>query len=155
MANYSQIPVNEASNTEVANDDTGHVDAQPDDTHRMDRIHWRVPTVMIASAVSGILFAISHHYFYLYFDKRRARSANEQSYVINVGTALAFLVKIFLAIATGTAYVQQLWLHIKKSPKSVSQVDALFSILHDATLFWNMKLWFTHLALAVLAVVTW
>jgi hypothetical protein len=92
---------------------------------------------------------------YSHYDGRIATDVATQRYIINAGTGLAFLVKMFLAIATGTAYVQQFWLNVKHKPNSFDAIDTLYSVLGNAILFWNLNLWFRNLMLAGLALVTW
>lgn len=70
---------------------------------RHESIHWRVPTVMLGSLLAGTAAAIGHHLFYLHYDNKPVRDFSEQNYLSNGGTAFASLVKMFLAIATGTA----------------------------------------------------
>jgi hypothetical protein len=119
------------------------------------KVDWRVPTVMASSLFLGGVSAVGHHVLYAHYDGQIANDLTKQRYIINAGTGLAFLVKMFLAIATGTAYVQQFWLSVKHEPKSFAAIDTLYSVLGNAILFWNLKLWFRNLTLAGLAVITW
>ncbi|KAE9381990.1 hypothetical protein N431DRAFT_282795, partial [Stipitochalara longipes BDJ] len=119
------------------------------------KINWRVPTVMASSLLLGIFSAVGHHVLYSHYDGQFVNNLTKQRYIINGGTGLAFLVKMFLAIATGTAYVQQFWLDVKHGPKSFDTIDTLYSILGNAFLFFNLKLWGRNLILAWLALITW
>src|SRR5271163_3859622 len=104
-------------------------------------IHWRVPAVMLGSLLTGIAVALSHHFFYLHYDKRPVRDGTEQRYLSNGGTAFTFLAKMFLAIATSSAYVQQFWLSLKEKPYRLDRVDRLYSVLKDVTVFCDLGLW--------------
>jgi len=117
-------------------------------------IHWKIPSVMVASLV-GIIFAAGHHAFYSYYNGRVADNEREQRFVINAGTAFAFLVQMFLAIATGNAYVQNFWLSMKRRPHSINHIDAMYSALQNALAFWDVRMWGGHLVLLLLALVTW
>ena len=116
--------------------------------------HWRVPTIMIGALLSGILFAIGHHLFYARYDGALVQGSMGQKWVNRIGTAFAFLVKMFLAIAAGSAYVQRQWLSLGSRGYRIGQVDSLFGILGDATLFVD-RVWVSNILLAVLAGVTW
>jgi hypothetical protein len=124
-------------------------------SHRRRVIHWRVPAVMLGSLLTGIAGAVSHHFFYSHYDNRPVRDGTEQKYLSNGGTAFAFLVKMFLAIATSSAYVQQFWLSLKEKPYRLDRVDRLYSVLKDVTVFCDLGLWLRSPVLTTLAVVTW
>jgi hypothetical protein len=119
------------------------------------KIDWRVPTVMTSSLLLGVASAVGHHVLYTHYDGQIANDLTKQRYIINAGTGLAFLVKMFLAIATGTAYVQQFWLSVKHEPKSFHAINTLYSVLGNAFLFRNLKLWLRNFTLAGLALITW
>lgn len=110
---------------------------------------------MIASALTGIIFAIAHHAFYSHYNGKIANDERDQRFVISAGTSFAFLLKMFLAIATGTAYVQNFWRSVKRLPNSINHIDTLYSVLSNPLSFWNLRLWGGHLVLAALALVTW
>jgi hypothetical protein len=124
-------------------------------SHRRRVIHWRVPAVMLGSLLTGIAGAVSHHFFYSHYDNRPVRDGTEQKCLSNGGTAFAFLVKMFLAIATSSAYVQQFWLSLKEKPYRLDRVDRLYSVLKDVTVFCDLGLWLRSPVLTTLAVVTW
>lgn len=118
-------------------------------------IHWRVPTVMLGSLLAGTVAAVGHHLFYKHYDNQPVRDISEQKYLSNGGTAFAFLVKMFLAIATGTAYIQLFWLSLRTTSRSLGKVDRLYSVLGNITVFWDLSLWFRNPLLSTLAIVTW
>ena len=110
---------------------------------------------MLGSLLAGTAAAVGHHLFYNHYNDRPVRDSTEQRYISNGGTAFAFLVKMFLAIATGTAYVQLFWLSLKTASRRLERVDRLYSILGNVTLFWDLGLWFRNPLLSTLAIVTW
>ena len=105
------------------------------------RLHWRVPGTIVGSLLLGALTAICHHCIYDALDGATVSTDSEQRWIIRGGTALAFLFKMFLTIATGASYVQQLWLTISKRPSSIDQVDGMFDVLKDAGGFIDIPLW--------------
>ncbi|EON69666.1 hypothetical protein W97_08918 [Coniosporium apollinis CBS 100218] len=110
---------------------------------------------MCGSLIAGIALAIGHHFFYLRFDGMRVDGAMSQQWTNRYGTAFAFLVKMFLAIATGAAYVQQQWSTLQSRPIRIDRVDSMFGILGDATLFLSTRLWLKAPLLTLPALVTW
>ena len=121
---------------------------------RGNGIHWKIPSIMVASLI-GIIFAVGHHAFYSYYNGRVADNEREQRLVINAGTAFAFLVQMFLATATGNAYVQNFWLSMKSRPHSISHIDTMYSALQNLLAFWDLRIWGGHPVLLLLALVTW
>lgn len=45
---------------------------------RQKRDPWKVPSIMIASALTGIIFAIGHHAFYSHYNGKIANDEREQ-----------------------------------------------------------------------------
>ncbi|KAJ9641775.1 hypothetical protein H2201_003836 [Coniosporium apollinis] len=122
---------------------------------RKPAIHWRAPTIMFGSLVAGTALAIGHHFFYFGFDGMRVDKAMSQQWTNRYGTVFAFLVKMFLAIATGAAYVQQQWSIFQSQPIRIDRADSMFGILGDATLFFSTRLWLKNPLLTLPALVTW
>jgi hypothetical protein len=122
---------------------------------RTSRVHWQAPATMISSLLLGIIFAIGHDRCYNHYNHRPVATSFEQKALVDVGTAFAFMVKMFLAIATATAFSQQIWLSLKRKAESISDIDTLFDILQNAFCFGNVTLWVRHWMLALIALVTW
>lgn len=115
---------------------------------------WRTSTIMTAALLTGILFALGHHLFYARYDGAIVQGSMGQKWINRIGTAFAFLVKTFLGIAAGSAYVQRQWLYLGSRSHRIGNVDAMFGILGDATLFMD-RVWLGNILLATLAAVTW
>jgi hypothetical protein len=109
---------------------------------------------MCASFILGIALSIGHHAFYSSYDGTLVQGSMGQQWVNRVGTAFAFLFKTSLSVAAGSAYVQRQWYKLGSRSYSVAQVDSLFGILSDATLFLD-KFWVTDGLLGLLALSTW
>ena len=84
-----------------------------------------------------------------------ASSAMLQLWVIRAGTAIAFLSKLLLAIGTGVAYDQWMWVDLYSKSHEMGSLDSMFAILGNAFEFLSLRLWFQRPALAFLAAVTW
>lgn len=126
-----------------------------EDKSSLRRLHWRVPGTIVGSLLLGILTAICHHCIYDALDGAIVSTDSEQRWIIRGGTALAFLFKMFLTIATGASYVQQLWLTVSKQPSRVDQIDGMFDMLKDAGGFVDIPLWIRNPLLLLTALVTW
>ena len=144
------------SSTLIHRHDDGGIDKKSsvNQANKVSCGHWRVPTIMISALLSGIAFAVGHHLFYASYHGTLVQGSMGQQWVNRIGTAFAFLVKTALAIATGSAYVQRQWLSLGSRPNHIAQVDCLFGILGDATLFVD-RVWFSNVLLFVLAGMTW
>jgi hypothetical protein len=135
MTPYTRLHVDEAGSPF----ETVHNRA---DAHSTDErnIHWRVPAIMIGALIAGTAFALGHHFFNLHFNNHVVHGEDQQKWVSRFGTASAFLVKMCLAIATSAAYAQQFWLTLRSKFFRVERVDAMFAVLKDPTVFWDLRL---------------
>ena len=151
MARYRSITPSErdrnASNEEH--------EAQLRECQTVNRNHWETPAVMIASLLVGVAFAIAHDRFYYYYDGRAVKSGLEQKVIVDVGTAFAFLVKMFFCISAATVFSQQLFQSLRQRAESIDHIDALFDIFGNALHFGKITLWLRHFVLAVVALVVW
>jgi hypothetical protein len=118
-------------------------------------LSWRMPIIMIGSLVLAVAFALGHHFFYRYCNGKEANQQLPQQWVTRGGTAFAFVIKMFLAISTGMAYVQQSWLSLQTRPQSVRRVDAIFAVLGNALEFVDPGLWLRNPLLTIPAIITW
>jgi hypothetical protein len=111
---------------------------------------------MTAGLLLGVLAAVGHHLWYSHWNRKAVETASwSQTWIQNFGTAFAFLVKMFLAIVTSTAFVQQFWITVKAKPVAIGQLDSMFTVLNSALQFLNLRLWLDNPVLALLAIVTW
>jgi hypothetical protein len=112
--------------------------------------------VMLAGLMFGVLAAVGHHLWNSHWDGMVVETASvSQTWIRNFGTAFAFLVKMFLAIITSTAFVQQFWVTLKAKPVAIGQVDSMFSVLGSALEFLKVGIWLNNPILALLAIITW
>ncbi|EXJ87133.1 hypothetical protein A1O3_04091 [Capronia epimyces CBS 606.96] len=129
--------------------------SEVDDFQRFKHIHWRAPIVMGVSFLGGVVLMALHHVLYQTIDGEPATAAAVQSWVIRAGTALAFISKLCLAIGTGVAYDQWMWVDLHSKPHEIGCLDSMFAILQNAFEFLKLRVWFNRPALVFLAAVTW
>ncbi|KAI9789350.1 MAG: hypothetical protein M1816_006239 [Peltula sp. TS41687] len=134
---------------------TGSSTARTMSEKKTSRVYWHAPTTMLATFLLGLLFAIGHDRFYHHYDHQPVGSNLEQKVIVNVGTAFAFMVKMFFAISTATVFAQQIWLSLKRRAESIDDIDALFDILGNVLHFGRVTLWARHWGLAMIALITW
>ncbi len=119
-------------------------------------IHWRVPSVMLSCLFLGAGGAIGHHLFYRHWNGQEVDSASwPQEWINRSGTGFAFLVKMLLTIATGTAFVQHFWTSVNAKPLQIKSIDSMFEVLQNALQLFKFRVWVIHPVLAGLALVTW
>lgn len=112
--------------------------------------------VMSAGLLLGILAALGHDFWNSHWNGEVVEAAAlSQSWIKNFGTAFAFAVKMFLAIVTSTAFVQQFWITVKAKPVTVGEIDGMFTVLQSALRFLSIKTWVHNPILALLAIATW
>jgi hypothetical protein len=122
---------------------------------KLGRIHWRVPTVLISSFVIGIIGAIAHHVFYTAIHQQIVKFDSEQRLVISSGNALAFLVKVSLAVSAATAFTQCLWFSLRTDSVVLRRMDSMFGVLDNPMEFRHLRFWLGHPVLALTALTTW
>ncbi|OQU96014.1 hypothetical protein CLAIMM_02158 [Cladophialophora immunda] len=114
----------------------------------------RATITMCLALAAGTLLATAHHLVYAYYSGRAVQNSIGQQWINRIGTAFAFLVKTALVIAVGSAYVQRQWYKLGTRSYRIAQVDVLFGVLGDATLFLS-GLWFENGLLGLLALSCW
>jgi hypothetical protein len=105
--------------------------------------------------ILGLILMGLHHALYQTLSGEPATSSILQLWSIRAGTALAFLSKLALAIGTGVAYDQWLWVDLHAKPHDIGSLDAMFSIIGNAFEFLHLRVWFRRPVLVFLAGVTW
>ncbi|KAJ9607123.1 hypothetical protein H2200_008195 [Cladophialophora chaetospira] len=119
------------------------------------RIDWQAPAIMVSSFILGLGAAVAHDRFYNAYNGKPVSSGLEQKIIHNIGAAFAIVVKMFLAISTGTVFTQQLWMSLRHKSERINEIDALFAVLSNAIKFRKVGLWARHWMLALLAMITW
>ena len=113
-------------------------------------------TWMILSLLSGVAMAVGHHIFYASFSGLLVDEASiDQTWVIRIGSGFAFLARTLLIVATSIAFVQQQWFTLASKPFKIRQINTLTSILGNAWLFCNSRIWLRFPLLTVSAGIAW
>ncbi|EXJ86860.1 hypothetical protein A1O3_03814 [Capronia epimyces CBS 606.96] len=119
-------------------------------------MHWRAPTTMLATFATGAAFAVGHHFFYQSLHGTPVEMTNfDQQINFGIGTSFTFLVRSFLTMAVGTAFVQVLWRELLSEQIAVSRIDSMTQLLTSIFDLLNMKTLWQHPVLAYLAIISW
>jgi hypothetical protein len=117
---------------------------------------WRAPLVILFALLAGLGFAIAHHLLGERLDGRPVADIPvSQAWVSRISTALAFSVKVALAVSVGTAYVQHQWLRFHEQSFKTKDVDALTGVLGNALSFIGSPIWLRHPLLTLMALISW
>ena len=112
--------------------------------------------MMLVTFATGVAFAIGHHFFYQSLDGTQVDNATfDQQINTAVGTAFTFLVRSFLTVAVGVAFVQVLWRRLKSKHITVSRIDSMTQLLTSLFDLLNLKTLWQHPLLAFLAIISW
>jgi hypothetical protein len=119
-------------------------------------VHWKAPFVMLSSLLLGLVFIIGNHLFYQSLHHTPTGDAVfEQGVNTGLGTAFAFLVRMFLVVAVVTAYWQVFWHQVKARPTPVAHLDTMSSILGSAIEFLSIRTLFRFPLMAFMAIIIW
>lgn len=117
---------------------------------------WRAPLIILLALVAGLLFALAHHVMGKRLNGKPVDDISvPQAWISRISTALAFAVKVMLAISVGTAYVQHQWLKFHRQSFMTEDVDSLTSVLGNALSFTGSVVWLRHPLLTVMALISW
>ena len=122
-------------------------------THAVER---RGPTIMFTSFLGAVLFAVGHHILNLKLDGKAVGDiAVDQQWISRAGNALAYIVKVLLVLATGTAYFQRVWHHARGKPTKLSQFDSLLGVPDNILELRHAVFWFRRPILLLAVLVLW
>lgn len=133
---------------------------------RLRNIHWVAPTTMLVALLSAALLALGHHLFYAHLSGTptpsgsyvvAGKSVPKQQLNTALGTAFAFLVKASLTLAVSVAYFQTFWraMKQKKEHPTFDELDCTFSALGNVVSLLNVRKFWRHPLLLLLATITW
>jgi hypothetical protein len=133
-----------------------HTMPSPQSHASVSKKSWRAPLIILLALVAGIGFALAHHLLGKHLNGKPIDDIQvPQAWISRISTALAFAVKVALAISVGTAYVQHQWLRFHKQSFKTDDVDALTSVLGSALSFTGSAIWLRHPLLTLMALVSW
>ncbi|CZR51150.1 uncharacterized protein PAC_01025 [Phialocephala subalpina] len=124
-------------------------------------INWKAPTKMVGLLVIGAGAALGHHFYYQSLDGKYVTADESkwdfksQQWQLRYGTAFAFLAKTCLAASISVAYQQHIWTTLKRTPLSVSGINATFGAINDPFSFLNASFLSSVKIGFVLAALTW
>lgn len=129
-------------------------------------MHWSAPVSTLGSLVAGFVFILAHHLFYQSLngtlvsdDAPFGFEISQQQVNVAVGTAFAFLAKACLVVAVSAAFVQIFWHTIRaqrmEAAPTLERIDAVYSTLDNAFEMLNVRSWYTHPVLMVVAGLAW
>ena len=119
------------------------------------RSRWNKTASMFSSLLIGIALAVCHAVFYWWLDGNQVDETLSQAWVTNIGTAFTFLVKMFLVIAAGIAFVQHRWRNLRTQTFEVDQIDAVTAMTEDIFSLLDVRLWPKVPVLVIIAAITW
>lgn len=121
----------------------------------MWRIHWKVPSSMLGYLVLGIGFALGHHFYWQSLDGKQVDSETEQEWAQRYGIVFAFLAQSALCLSVGVAFVQRVWLTIRRKPMELRNLDKAFSLKSDVFAFFSWEILRKAKLLCLLGICAW
>jgi len=82
-------------------------------------------------------------------------SAEQQKWVIRIGTAFAFLTKTLLASAITTVYAQHVWKIFRGKPFTIAGIDAILAASHDIESLSSLEMLWSAKGATLLALAIW
>lgn len=117
---------------------------------------WRAPIVMLSTFFAGLGVALAQHFTYNALDMKPVLSLSvSQAWISRIGTGLAFLVKLFLTICVGAAFVQHQWMQFHDKSFRVGEIDTVTSALANIFYLFKSTVLYRHPALLLMALASW
>jgi hypothetical protein len=111
---------------------------------------------MLLLLLVGIAAAVGQHLLYAYLNGREVDDIIvTQTWVIQFGSALAFLFKTALVTAVGIAFCHAFWFSVRRKAICIGTIDSIFGILGNPFKFFNRDLLMKTIVLWVFALVAW
>lgn len=122
-------------------------------THHVD---WRSPISMLICYVAAILCAVGHHVLNSCLHGKAVENfAFDQQWVARSGNAFAYMVKVLLVLATGTAYCQCVWQKAKQRPTKIGHFDSMFGVLDNILELRHLQFWLRRPILVLTVLIIW
>jgi hypothetical protein len=115
----------------------------------------RQPMYMLLFALTGVLLALGHHFFYKSLNGTLSGSDRQQQWAHTFGNAFAILVVTTLAAANKAAYHQYFWTIVRGKCFTLGALDKLFSLTSDPLGFFSWELFKSAPVAVALALVCW
>lgn len=104
------------------------------------KLHWKGPSLLVASLVIGVGAATAHHFLYSHYDGKPALPTDQERLHFG-GLALARIVSMLLTLAAGIAFRQWIWRLLRRKSLPIGSIDTL-SVL-DSSMFELVTGWKT------------
>lgn len=119
------------------------------------KIHWRTPTLILVSLLTGIFLALGQHMLYQSLHHKAEHDEEKKIRVVLYGRALAYLSKVALGGCVILCYRQRIWRTFREQALSVWSIDQLFLATEDPSLFLNWETISKAGLLTAMALVIW
>lgn len=141
------------------------------------KIHWFLPSSMVALLLLGFMGSIAHHWFYMSLD---GKEAIDQLTKVRFGTALAFFTKAMLvgsvviayrlahSLGTWPIYLcsrdyasdadldrQRVWHTLRAKHITLRGIDGMFAVVEDPTRFATKEIFVKAKLATAMALATW
>ncbi|TVY91203.1 hypothetical protein LAWI1_G003629 [Lachnellula willkommii] len=111
------------------------IKVESDEWQISDSQYWWIPIVwMLVWILIGILVGLGHHFAYRSLHEQ-PQSVFSQTWIHNIGTGAAFLVKSSFTLSVLTALQEILWFSFRQKAMKVSLLDKLFSLTSNPLCF--------------------
>jgi hypothetical protein len=115
-----------------------------------------LPISMLVCYITAILCAVGHHILNLRLHGKPVEELSiNQQWVARSGNALAYMVKVLLVLATGTAYCQCIWQKVKERPTRIGHFDTLFGVQDNVLELRRLRFWVRRPTLALTVLILW
>lgn len=148
--NVSKTPTTHTAEHDPFNPSGDDVSAKADRWH----ISYRVPLGMILFMLSGVGFAMAHHFYYDSLNGEPV-AGTSQEWAVRIGTGIAFLAKACLIASAGISYQQHYWRVLRSRPVSVTGIDDIMGLLANPMCFLNWEILRKAWASVVIALAIW
>lgn len=117
---------------------------------------WRAPFLVLSTLLAGLVCTLVHHFLNAFLNGRVVTDTSiSQAWVLRVQTIFAFLVKMFLTVSIGAAFVQRQWWSFRQPQFSVREVDAVTTVLGNVFGLLTLSAWRKAPLLAAIALISW
>lgn len=117
---------------------------------------WRAPIIIVSTLMAGLGFAMAHHFSNAYLNHKLISDVIiPQAWVSRLQTLFAFLVKMYLTISIGAAFVQHQWWNFHRRQFSAREIDAVTTVLGDIFSLFTFSAWRKVPSLVVAAFISW
>ena len=119
------------------------------------KVHWRTPTLMLLSFLTGMSLALGQHLLYRSLHHTTENSEPKRVRVVLYGRALAYLSNSAFVGCLILCYRQRIWTTFRERALSVWAIDQIFLATEDPSLFLNWEVISKATLVTAMAVVIW